>query len=182
MPTCFICNDNQINSSTRCSTCSKKTCCKCFVRIRNNFCMSDNSLIAKKCPFCNEITEYKIKEFDREIVEYLYTKQAEMTVGLLEKLDMVELMKFKLFEKVKNLDLKIEELERENGCMFAKLIERENTGTENEDVVAELEEQDKQIKALLKFRTGFTNYLQGLKNKNRKMIKIDELLSLLSCE
>ena len=67
---------------------------------------------------------------------------------------------------------KIEELEREIEDKEIEIYRLNNVDEQNNECILS---QAKSIQALMKFRKGFTNHLNSLKAKNRKMINIDEL-------
>ena len=81
--------------------------------------------------------------------------------------------------KKKETFTKIEKLEREIEDKEIEIYRLNQVEEQNEECI---EYQAKNIQALMKFRSGFTNHLNSLKAKKRKMINIDELLNLISCE
>ena len=84
MPTCFICNDNHIEYTMKCQTCSKKECSKCFTE-----CQSQNFkyCFECKCPFCNCNNVFDYEKLDDDIIKLLFIQSIfniEKLKGIIE--------------------------------------------------------------------------------------------------
>ena len=80
MPTCFICNDNQIEYTTKCQTCSKRVCSKCFTKCQSH---KYKDCLEYKCPFCNCNNVFDYEKLDNDIMKLLF-KQSIVNIEKLK--------------------------------------------------------------------------------------------------
>ena len=150
-PCCHICMERDINNNTRCGTCRKCICIKCYDRI-SKFLNVDNKKVEVeyKCPFCNAVEFKDLNEMGSDIM-ILFTETAVINyMGQMKK---------------------IEELNEENTSLkedFDEVIIEIN--------VLQLEDR-KDRRDAIKYRL-LKNQILELKKKGRKTIKMEEIEKL----
>jgi hypothetical protein len=104
---CNICDDETISFNTRCKTCKKSTCVKCYDNI-SGFSICNNKVSnIYKCPYCRESSNEDIKDLNSDILSELLNTSVLQSVELFKIRDENE-------NKIKKLETKLNESSNDN--------------------------------------------------------------------
>lgn len=162
-PICNICADDKINFNHKCATCKKCVCNYCYIKI-SKLSIEDTGedliLNNYKCCFCNTFNIKTIEDIESETTT-LFLKQK-----IYENENVYQLGR-KVNIENENLKLEIKELKTKNNNVIE--LQKKNAKLLMEISNLNLLLKEKPNDLVIKIYNDF-------KSKNRKTIKLDELL------